>query len=415
MPTRVYEPPVDPSSVDIETEDYGQGRRQVMRAPQTEAAVSAAQTGIQNAILTAQTAITKTGNNTKSLADIHTTLTTNVPVTASLPDGITLGTITTADTSGGGNAPTAGSFVRHTEAGGDSSFSCSVQGATGNYSFVFERSINFGTVSAPQEVWTAVGAFQAGTPWIKSTWTQADAARAPLEFHGNLSSSSRLRVRFTQLGTSNPTVVIRSSAGTGTITVGNPMRIADATTPSQQLAVNPSGSARVTMVDGLLGISTLAVDQQAALMTRMGKAYVAGSGQQTTGGIGTTTMRGLLRNPTGSGKTIYVYCLESWSSGQTGYGSLLINPTGSLPTTAKTVNNTYVGYPNSPAAQVFFDTGAAMTGGTDSGLTVPIPAGVINKVCLDAPFVLSPGVQLGLQAPFGGGTTAVITLYFWEE
>lgn len=327
------------------------------------------------------------------------------------PDTHSMGVITVKDGSANLVYPQEGSFLLHPEQDGDSAFSCSVKPpSSGNYTFVFERSINYGLVPAGEEVWTAVGAFQAGTPIIKSTWTQADANRA-LEFHGNMSATGALRIRFTNFPASGQAIVlIRSGRGTGTVTIGNPVGVRDATAHGQQLKVNANGSVDVNNLAPFQNVR-----QAAETAAREGRAFFSSSGQQATGSLGTTTLRGTLQNPSTSTKRLFVYALDVWSSSATGYGSLLINPTAGLPAAAKVVNNTYVGHSNPANGLVKFDAGAAMTGGSDSGVAIPAPSGVFNKIMLDAPVILSPGVIMAIQAPFGAATTVVVTLYWFEE
>lgn len=395
MATRVYEPPPDPSSVvDIETEDYGAGRRQVMRAPQTEA----------------------------ELALLRSTVLTNEELRATpvimnvAPETPTSATITTSDGSANLTSPQAGSFCLHAERDGDTSFSASIRPpSSGNYTFVFERSINYGHVPTASEVWTAVGAFQAGTPIIKSTWTQADASRA-LEFHGNMSATGALRVRFTNFpANQTATVLIRSGRGPGTVTVGNPIGVRDATTHTQQLKINTQGQAHVVQGEPAGGLPAISVDQYAQLRTRNGQVFSASSGRHDAGAVGSTTIKMLLQNPVGSGKTLHVFRLDLFSSAQIGFFSFLINPTTALPTTARTINNHFIGHPTLSVAKAFADVGTAMSGGSDSGIVIPVPSGTFNKLKLEAPYIISPGVALAIQATFTAATACVVTADWLEE
>lgn len=87
----------------------------------------------------------------------------------------------------------------------------------------FERSLDNGTT------WTAIGAFAAGTQFITQTTTLNGA------FHGNSSSSTNIRVRATAWTSGVASVRILLGQGTGTITVGNPVRLFD---PAQNTYVN---------------------------------------------------------------------------------------------------------------------------------------------------------------------------------
>ena len=110
-------------------------------------------------------------------------------------------------------AATAGSTVSLTTSG-DSSFAILVSG-TWTGTLQFERSLDAGAT------FTAVGAFAAGTAFIVPTTTSNGA------FHGNSSSATTLRVRSTAVMTGTATIKLLAGSGTGTVTVGNPLRLFD--------------------------------------------------------------------------------------------------------------------------------------------------------------------------------------------
>lgn len=134
------------------------------------------------------------------------------------------GTITAADvasvsSTGAGNqsllsgTPTAGSTVA-ANVDGMSSFAVQVTG-TFVATYAIERSLDNGVN------WTVIGAFAAGTNVTGQSWT------SPGMFHGNASSCTNIRVRCTAFTSGSLSVRVMEGAGTGTITVGNPIRLYD--------------------------------------------------------------------------------------------------------------------------------------------------------------------------------------------
>lgn len=98
------------------------------------------------------------------------------------------------------------------------SFSNAVISIIGTFvgTYVFERSPDLGTT------WTAVSFFIAGTRDATNTGTLEGM------FHGNVAGTTNMRVRCTSFTSGTINVRITSGIGTGTITVGNPLRIYDA-------------------------------------------------------------------------------------------------------------------------------------------------------------------------------------------
>lgn len=99
---------------------------------------------------------------------------------------------------------------------GNSSFAVLITG-TWVGTLQFERSLDNATT------WTAVGAFAAGTSFIVQSTTANGG------FHGNSSSATHIRVRATAWTSGVASVRILAGQGTGTITVGNPVRLFDRT------------------------------------------------------------------------------------------------------------------------------------------------------------------------------------------
>lgn len=135
--------------------------------------------------------------------------------------------------------PTAGSTVTQTVTG-DSSFAVLITG-TWTGTLQFERSLDAGVT------WTSIGAFAAGTPFIVTTTTANGA------FHGNASSATTLRIRSIAAWTGTATVRILAGAGTGTITVGNPIRLFDAVSGVQ--GTIKAGSTLAAATDTALAVA----------------------------------------------------------------------------------------------------------------------------------------------------------------
>jgi hypothetical protein len=113
--------------------------------------------------------------------------------------------------------PTASSFVR-LDVTGESAFSAVVTG-TFVGTIQIERTIN-GTD------WTPVGVFIAGSSYT------TQQINAPAQMHGNTSAATAVRLRATAWTSGTASVTIRAGEGTGTITVGSPMRLLEPLTPA---------------------------------------------------------------------------------------------------------------------------------------------------------------------------------------
>lgn len=87
--------------------------------------------------------------------------------------------------------------------------------------YTLERSANNGST------WTAFNCFIAGTP------DQTNTATLPGVFHGNAAGITNIRVRATAYTSGTLVVRIQLGIGTGTITVGNPIRIYDGVNKTQ--------------------------------------------------------------------------------------------------------------------------------------------------------------------------------------
>lgn len=160
---------------------------------------------------------------------------------------------------------------------------------------------------------------------------------------------------------------------------------------------------------------TMNVQQWAQRAARQGRVFGTSSGRMEAGAISPTTIKMTIANPSTATRTLYVYRLDLFSSAQVGYYSFLINPTMNLPTTVRPISNHFVGHPNVSSAQGMAEVGDEMTGGSDSGIIIPVPSGGFNKLTFDAPYIISPGVTLAIQATFTAQTFVIATADWIEE
>lgn len=158
-----------------------------------------------------------------------------------------------------------------------SSFSFEALGFTTG-TFVVERTLAADPTSG-SAFWTAIGAFKAGTRRAGSTWVNEPGA-----YHGNLSASTGVRIRFTVAPNTTASIRILGSIGTGTITIG-------------AIANNP---------DNIIGaVSDLGQYYAASFGGRV--IFNASTGD-STGLTGTTVVSlAWLRNPAGSGVDMFIY------------------------------------------------------------------------------------------------------------
>ena len=127
-------------------------------------------------------------------------------------------------------------------------------------------------------------------------------------------------------------------------------------------------------------------------------------------------VRATITNPVGSGKTIKMHRLAGLASAGPDWATLWINPTTGLPATAaRTALNAIVGGGVPNVGQVKADTSATtpLGGGTDPGIVFGIPAASRFELNLP-PLILAAGVTLGINVPFAGAATAVMSVYTTE-
>lgn len=144
-----------------------------------------------------------------------------------------------------------------------------------------------------------------------------------------------------------------------------------------------------------------------------GLFYISGSGQisLTVG----SNVRSTVRNPTGSGRLVHIVALETFATA-TAYGTVYLNPTTNLPdaTAERPKLSARPAIAPAPVVQVRANTGAALSGGTATGLIVPAAAGPARRIDLP-PITLDPGQSLGVNIPFSGAAETVFTVFVLEQ
>lgn len=154
----------------------------------------------------------------------------------------------------------------------------------------------------------------------------------------------------------------------------------------------------------------------AGLAVATQRFYLAGSGKMTLGGAG--TFKGVVQNPSGSGRMVYVWQITGYAT-LAGWARLWINPTAGVPTAAaRPVTNAVIGASTGPVTTVRVEGDTSLTpvnlgGGSDTGIELGIPANTRFAIAAP-PFILSPGVTLGINVPFAGAADVSLTAY-WSE
>ena len=172
--------------------------------------------------------------------------------------------------------------------------------------------------------------------------------------------------------------------------------------------------AMIAMAGSMAGVTS---NTAATLETRVkaGTAYIASVGKLTLS-LGILNMKATIENPSGSGKTLYVYALEVAQDGLAlAWPSLLLNPTTNKPggTAGTSKFNQNPGSANTTVALIKSAVEAStMSGGTDLG-AIPIPTG--RQVYRDHIYVLPPGTTLGMNLVGSIGLNGMIRAFYWEE
>lgn len=172
------------------------------------------------------------------------------------------------------------------------------------------------------------------------------------------------------------------------------------------LDLNPAAATETLMA------GTMPIRDDPDNAVRAGRLFLGGSGLQTLTAAG--NIRLAFTNPTGSGKTAYVYKLSGGGSALI-YAHLYVNPTAGVPTAARPANNLYFGYPVTAVCALYADQNltTALSGGADSGIDILFGANA-DTTFREYPIIIPAGVTLGVNIPFTGSGSGAFNLY-WEE
>lgn len=144
-----------------------------------------------------------------------------------------------------------------------------------------------------------------------------------------------------------------------------------------------------------------------------GRFYLAGSGQLTLAAAG--NVRALIANPAGSGRNLSIVRVVVFATA-VGYATVYINPTTGLPSGPRAPMNALVGGGEAAVGTVNIDTHltTSLAGGVETSEVIGIPSN--SRISIDLPpFVLAPGVSLGINVPFAGAADAVMSAYWFED
>jgi hypothetical protein len=144
-----------------------------------------------------------------------------------------------------------------------------------------------------------------------------------------------------------------------------------------------------------------------------GSLYIGGAGRITSNDA--TNVRGLLVNPSNSGKYVYVVRMAIFSS-TLAYMNFRRDPTVGLPAVTAITSNAMLG--DVPPSQAYIGFDANLTvqlgGGTDLHNTVGMAAGVRTAFDLP-PLILPPGHAWGFNVPYSQPADFTCSLYWVER
>lgn len=144
-----------------------------------------------------------------------------------------------------------------------------------------------------------------------------------------------------------------------------------------------------------------------------GRGFILGSGRVTLTVAG--NLRGLVRNPTGSGKTVSVVGLASFVTA-VAYAEMLLDPTTGVPATAPRPAlrlNPNAGTAHVTELLVDTDATVPLGGGTPTGVVLGMPASQRTEIGRLGR-VLLPGQTFGINVPFAGSADAAFSVYVVE-
>ena len=128
-------------------------------------------------------------------------------------------------------------------------------------------------------------------------------------------------------------------------------------------------------------------------------------------------LRFLLLNPLGSGRKILIHRFRIHVTTASEYVQILVNPTTDLPVSVIPAYNRYVGKPNGQA-DLFLDTGVAMTGGLVLPYNIPVETAgaTFTEFIIMPTIVLPPGSSIGTNfVNTTAGVSKGTALVDWKE
>lgn len=203
MPTRIYEPPVDPSSIDIETVQTAQGRRQVLQAPETDAAIAALRASNEADSDAEQALLTAIRDYDAARETITGVSAARRQVVAANPDAEVRGVLAAV-----------GDIIELPMPVGASSFNVQLAGTFSTGSTVMLEGLTGEGVWFPTN--GRLNPMNAVGSSLGNRSTSTPAGPGPLHYRGSASAFSRFRVRCTALATGDQiAVTIRIGTATG--------------------------------------------------------------------------------------------------------------------------------------------------------------------------------------------------------
>lgn len=145
--------------------------------------------------------------------------------------------------------------------------------------------------------------------------------------------------------------------------------------------------------------------------TASGWSFISGS-SMTAVGIG-ASLRFTIANPSGSTRSCFVSIISAYST-QQAFARIRINPTTNLPSTARPEINLSTSSSNVANCQVAADVGAAMTGGTDTGIDLAFSANTWVDT-LARTFLIAPGTTFAISVPITIAASVDLVAAWYEQ
>ena len=199
----------------------------------------------------------------------------------------------------------------------------------------------------------------------------------------------------------------------GAAPVGRPVLVAGSDATDTRTLLTDTSGRLVTNVNTLPASATQSTIEQ---QVRAGNAFVWSPGKIAA----TTNARLLISNPTGSGKTLYVYTHALTADvAAVSVATLFQNPSVGLPTlgaVAAGIANQNGSSATTSVAEVGADTNAtAMAVGTGSVITHEAVVGIGRTAYPAALYVIPANATLGIGIPIAAATGIIPELYWWEQ